>query len=303
MQKRRYQINKKATQSNLPAIIGQTTSFDLSVTAKDLPELSPELEKEIQESDFDGYENEGQSFPIVEIRQKDLEDTTTGNTIIRRGGFKIYDPIKGKDGDQLPDVPGDKGLFITILGDQASRVYFPVLNQPPTCRSFDAIEGNGKPGGHCLSCPVGQIQNGQRSKCTAQKNLLVYDHVSNAAYVLRLGPSGLTPYRNHKGLLARGKSRPAATLIVNVTSQYKAEPEPHYVPLFSVIDQLPVNVFIEMKAIRTKSDIRFDKTKQVVTGDEEQPEQQPDIPTGDPGNEVPPGVEPVQGQDNEPTLL
>ena len=140
---------------------------------------------------------------------------------------------------------------------------------------------------------MGQITNGQRGKCTAQKNILVFGHESRAAYALRLGPSGLSPWKRAKGLLkaVRGAAHlPMSTHLLKVTTKYEESPAPHFVPVFEVVGQVPFDFWIEtIKPIKKDSGLLI-RTVEVAT---DQPDDEHAPPTADQGNELPPGVEPV----------
>ena len=218
--------------------------------------LPAELQAELTDDDFDGYEEEGQCLPIVSIRQKDLKDEK-GKVLYPSGGFKMFDPVID---EPVPDVAGDMGIVVTLLADQNSRVYFADVNDDkPSCVSSDGTNGVGTPGILCATCSFGQIVDGRRGKCSAQKNVLVRDAANGAIYVLRLGPSGLTPYRNVKNLLKRMKLAPA-TMSIKLLSVFKAEPQPHYIPEFNVIGPVELETFREIKGLREQLRPSFKKT-------------------------------------------
>lgn len=226
----------------LPAKWGGST-FDLA--AVDGPQLPPELAEAVDESDSEGYQDDGGTYPIVKIRQKDLKDDK-GKVIAPAGGFEIYDSSLSK---QPPDVSGTDGLIVTIVADHNSRVYFETLtDKKPSCQSYDGVTGVGNPGGNCLHCPHGQIVDGKRGKCASQKNLVVYDHNGQAFYVLRFGPSGLKPLRNFKNLLGRSTPRiPLLAAVVRVVTVYNPEPAPHYIPGFEHIDFVSPDMLVQLR--------------------------------------------------------
>ena len=75
-----------------------------------------------------------------------------------------------------------------------------------------------------------------------------------------------------------------------------AEPAPHYVPHFTLLDVVGVDVFTNMKKFRHELTHNFTATVDVETSeDEHQETARPE--TNDPGGELPPGVTPVdQGE-------
>jgi len=276
---------------NLPAVIKGGGTFPTIAVDNAGLELDPELQAAINDEDYEGYEDDGQAYPIVEIRQKDAKDDK-GKTAAPAGGFKMYDPVLNGNSDQIPDVDGEKGLFLSILGDQSSRVYFPTVGETPSCRSLDGIRGEGTPGGDCAACPLSKMENGNRAKCKAQKNLFAYDHVGNRAYVLRLGPSGLTPWKNFKALMKR-LNVPVGAAVIKVTSLYVNEPAPHYVPVFASAATIPADKFIELRSLRKSAG--FVKAVEVVTDETPEAHEVQDTDY----EELPPDVEPVERANND----
>ena len=283
--------NKKA--ETLPATVDKG-SFDLTITGNGTaPEMNPELAGEIEDNDFDGYDSAQEALPIVSIRQKPLADEKSGNVLYNAGGFRIYDPVTVSSGRVIPD---QESLNITVLADQPSRVYWPQGNfDKPQCRSNDSKTGIGDPGVNCATCPKSQWVNGERPECTAQMNCLAYDHALQSCYILRLGRSALRPYTNFKATVKRignGIPAPLHTFQLTITTKYETEPAPHYLPVFQIERQIDIELFRRVKQLRQELNERMTRTVQVDTADDEHPAHN-DMPTADPGGELPPGVEPV----------
>lgn len=277
---------KKNKTETLPTIKEQT--FELSIPLGDNLILSEEIAKELTDDDFSGFEEEGQALPIVGIRQKPLQNKK-GQVTTQPGGFKMYDPVTH---DQDFEILDQEQLTVTFLLDQSSRVYFKQGVDKPLCRSADAKVGIGEPGGNCDLCELGQLQNGSRSECTSQKNVLVRDTLSGTCYVVRFGPSGLKPYRNIKNLIDRQKQNghkiPLSAFIVRIESEFKSDPQPHYIPKFTIVNMVSdLGLFNEIRQIRKDATGRFNTTIDVVTIDEEQVDSGPGTTPEMNGSEIP----------------
>lgn len=289
-------MTKKTDDKNLPAVTeGQT--FELTTLTDRALQLDPALLEEIDQTDTEGYEAPRQGLPIVSIRQKELKDPKTGDTMFQAGGFRIYDQIS-EAADQRPsDISGKAGLLVTILADQKSRVYFKDMNSDkPDCRSNDGKTGNPGIQGitDCSVCPLSQWHGSDRPACSSQMNLLVYDHALSGCYVLRLGRSGLRPYDQFKTIVRRGGNGtaiPYHALMVRVTTKYQPEPAPHYTPNFIVEKQVEIDDFRRMKSLRREMNDNLKRATEVDTVDEEH---HGGMNTADPGGEVPPGVDTVE---------
>lgn len=194
--------------------------------------VSKDLAEQFDEEDFEGYDAEEVSHPIIGIRQKDLLDAN-GNMLRPAGGFKMHNPVGGAD--KARDIDGDKGLVLTFLLDWPNRVYFKELgDKSPACSSPDGATGQGTPGGECAVCPLGQIVDKKRGKCSAQKSILSWDNVNETLYILQLGPSALRVYRDLKQQAPESMGVPLMALKVHVTTQRVIEPAPHYIPVFDI---------------------------------------------------------------------
>lgn len=272
-------LNPAENSANLPAV--PTGGFALT-TATGL-QLPAEIAAELSETDLQGYEAPTDTLPIVSIRQKELRGEN-GKILFPAGGFMMYDRIAEAEGTQIKDVDGEVGLAVTILGDQTSRVYFQSMeSKKPDCRSLDGITGQGTPGGNCAMCSLNQWSNGDRPKCTEQRNLLVYDHNVQGCYVLRLGRSGLSPYNLFKGLLKRTGIRVPHVLKVRVSSAYNAEPAPHFVPVFDIQSAFSADelaLLKKMQSLRTEMGVKLAKTVAVDTVDEEHPVSESNLTPG-----------------------
>jgi hypothetical protein len=279
------------SETNLPAIIKHGTPFAVAIPKV---ELDPELTAAITSEDYGGLEDDGQAFPIVTIRQKDVKTEDGRKLLHRAGDFRMYDPVAVTNNVEIPDVPGEPGLTITVALDQASRVYFSAMDAPVACRSNDGLTGQGKPGGKCSTCELNKLSpyyQGAQTTCKAQKNLLVFDHISKRPYVLRLGPSGLTIWKNFKTVFGQQKLPPIA-IVIQVTTKYVDDGKgQYYTPVFSIVATLPVETFMQMRQIKTDATVNMAKTVDIVIDDETN-----HVLTGDTGGDLPPGVEPVSNK-------
>lgn len=285
----------KMNDKNLPAVTGGQT-FNLIATSGAVP-MNPDLLKHVEKADFKGYTAARETLPIVSIRGKELKNEK-GKIVCEAGNFKIYDSVTADDGDmQIPDISGP--LMYSILADQPNRVYWPEGDfGKPHCKSLDGFVGVGAGSGDCATCPLGQFKaKGERPDCTSQISVLVYDHALQGCVVFRVGRGGLKSYTNFMAMLERtGRvdkhtAYPAYSFLVEVTSFYESEAEvPYFRPAFKVLGQIDTDLFMRLKNMRQEMNETLYRTVEVDTPDEEHPAH--DIPTGDPGGEVPPTSKP-----------
>jgi hypothetical protein len=254
--------------------------------------IDPEVAALISDEDFAAYEQTDQALPIVEIRQKEVKNEK-GRVVTDAGGFKMYDPVSGDN--QPVDIPADKGLYVTIMADQGSRVLFDSDNNV-SCRSMDNKVGVGNPGGACHQCVWNRFSfdnrasgRDERKWCKQQDNLLVMDHQSGFPYVFRLAPSGLSIYKRFKQACLRDRVLPMA-VVTHIEVEYKTDPKPHYVPKFTIVGKVPVDVYMEIKSVRDSAGTRLDATAGVDTDIDDMEDTST---VGDHGGDLPEGVEPV----------
>jgi hypothetical protein len=233
--------------------------------------IDPEAAALITAEDMEGYESIESRIPIVRIRQKEVKDEQ-GRILLPAGGFSIYDKTAKANNITIPDVDGQTGLLLSILKDQRARVYWKDVNDArPMCKSLNGHTGDGDPGGACASCPLSKFDNktNTRPKCSANWNLLVFDHSSNGSYVLNLGPSGISPYETFKDLIERTARKmkmsvPLHLLKIKVTTMYKTEPQPHFIPVFTRVGGNDATVFEVLQALRAEIQMqRVDTTEAV----------------------------------------
>ena len=295
----------KKEEKELAVIPADYQTFDLAVD--DGPALPADIAATIDDADLEGYEEVGDALPYVTIRQKEESDDK-GKLLYRPGGFRFRDRLTN---DIIHDADGDKGLIVSILADKKSRVWFEKLNDAqPKCKSFDGDLGQGDPGGDCVRCPLNQWIRGERPTCAEQINLLCMDHTLMIAYVLNLGRSGLRPYNDFKALLKRRKTKvgndyyrvPIHYYCFRITTQFVKDPSPHYVPVFTIVNDLDKPAIEMMKEYRAKMDRRFIRTVETVqASDDDDPNRPIDTDFRDVGNnsEVPPGVTRVETDDDK----
>lgn len=248
-----------------------------------LVKLDDEARADIGSDDWEGYEEPREALPIVTIRQKDKKDDS-GLHIAEAGGFKCHDIIA-----DATDVSGETGLTISVILDQKSRIYWEQDNfDAPACRSRDWKTGIGNPGGNCLICPLSQWKsNGERPDCADEINLLCYDHNQKNFYVVTLKRSGLKAYNTLKVLLKRSEV-PIHFVRLVLKTEYRPDPQPHFVPIFEVLGTLDATMRAKMKELRKKLSATFGKTIDVAaTHDQENGYSRPE------SSELPEGVTPV----------
>lgn len=294
--------NKNGNNAGLPVLASNYKTFPAVVNTS-MPEIDDEVLEQIDESDAEGYEATQERLPFVSIRQKDLKDAK-GKVIRSAGHFRISD----KACPDMPDADGEKGLVVTVLADQSSRVYWPNLtDDKPSCKSNDGRVGMGEPGGDCATCKHGQWkQDGTRPDCAQHINLCCYDHTVKRAYIVNIGRSGLRPWNDFKAILkhntvsVKGKTFPVPIhfMEIRITVAYVQEPSPHYVPVFTLVNSLSGTMVAMMKQYRSELGTAISKTIDAVDAVDEENGNDTDNGADPPEfNELPEGVEPVNHAD------
>lgn len=249
MAEKKKDVFDEAIENN-KALAIPTQSFNLSIGG-DAFAVSPELMAEVGAEDFAGYDASRAALPIVSIRQKDLKDTK-GAMVAPAGGYRIYDPVTAASGITIPD---QTELTVTFLTEQGSRTLWKQGNMgDPDCKAPDGIFGIGDPGGECAKCPMSQWIDNKRPQCNSDANVLTYDHGSGVCYVVRFGRSGLKPWNFFKELVKRLASgqMPIHGMVVKMTTQYNAEPAPHYIPVITIVGQVGIEKFRLFKQFRVE---------------------------------------------------
>ncbi len=261
--------------------------------------MNPELAELMDESDQNGFEPPTTGLPRVQIRQKELRDKESGKKVVAgAGGFRIYDPVSQSAGVQTPDVDGEVGLILTPVLDGTSRVYWPSLNDPkPSCKSLDGKFGQGNPGGECATCPMNQWVDGERPACNQQQNVLVYDWAMRTCYVFQLGRSALRPWSLFKAAVDR-TGQPLHSFKIRVTSSYKSEPQPHFVPVFELGDQIDLESFKRIREVRQSWRGAYNEAVEADESPDNGNVHDTTYDDGDGGGEgeLPEGVTPVNGE-------
>lgn len=239
---------------SVPALATGYKSFIIPVNNDALAQLPEEVVAEIPDDDNEFYESPRGGLPFVAIRQKDFKDEK-GNLVYPAGGFKYQNVDM-----EVPDADGVTGLAVSIIADQASRVYWRNLTDDrPSCKSIDGKVGAGDPGGKCEVCPLAQWgADGKAPECSAQMNLFCFDHSIGGTYVVSLGRSALKPYNTYKNILKRNKVRSARGLVsvpmafvkTLISTEYRQEPAGHYVPAFRILESLNLEMVRMVKNIR-----------------------------------------------------
>ncbi|MCK5613765.1 hypothetical protein KAR91_68505 [Candidatus Pacearchaeota archaeon] len=250
-------MTKKQTE-NLPAVV-----LDRFVIPIDETPVAVELAALMNEGDTKGFEEAVSSIPYIRIAQKDLKDEGSGDVLIPAGGFRM----DLRSVPDIPDVDGQEGLILTVCFDQNVRTYWKDLNDThPACRSGDRIKGEGEPGGYCLNCPLSVWGSGKSGPtgpgdCKNEIKLFCLDHNTlGMFYIFTLGPSGLRPYDDLKQAVSRQKvpiakkqvSIPLFYKKIHVKTQYKLEPQGHYIPLFTIVGDVTPEQAKEIKSLRSK---------------------------------------------------
>ena len=280
--------SKKTTQT-LPANSKLAETFALTTPNDPTFKISKELAAEITDDDFDGYSEESQTLPIVEIRQKELRGDDK-KVIYPMGGIGIYDPVGG-DGPPPKDL---NEITVSILADQPARVFFAKIGagEKPACQSGDAIVGVGDPGGVCDTCYLNRFAKRKEGDqplpekyCKEQRMVLSRD-VSGLCYILRFGPSALKPYGSLKAIIKRQNISTAAA-IVRMTTEFRDDKGQYYVPIFTVIGTVSdlensKEVWAEIKELRKEAKRYFVKSFDASVADDDKP--------ASTNSELPPGA-------------
>ena len=297
---------------NLPAL--PSTTFLMPAPKM---EIDPALLAEITSADMEGFSTPRDVLPIVSIRQKEVRSENGRTVLIPAGGFKMYDSVAKALETNVQDVEGD--LIVSLLRDQDGRTYWKDLDAAkPDCKSINGKIGVGNPGGQCIDsqglpvCPKAQWTKHPdtgadiRPECSAEVNLLAYDHTLQSCYVLRLGRSGIKPYSDFKKLVARGikgQQIPLPFLKVRISTRYETEPQPHFVPRFGIEGAIDKPTLDKFRILREDQSV-LAKTAEVVTEDEEHPKVHTGKVTVPGASELPDDVTPISndnaGQDDLP---
>jgi len=226
---------------------------------------------QVEDEDFEPPTHvEAPIVPFIQIRQKPLVGES-GETLRNPGGFRVSD-----QGD--PDLEDTNILYLAILDNRVSRVYFESLNDTqPTCKSSDGLKGSrpreGDRFGQCATCTLSFFGDG-RPACREGRNVIAFDLLRERFVVYTFSPSGLKPWRGYqdvlrhyareKGLAREDGSVPYVghLLRTRVSVRHEKKPAPHFVPEFSVDGELSADVQAAMREARRQAKVEADRMLQ-----------------------------------------
>lgn len=246
---------------NLPAV--PTKSFELA-TSIDIPnqDIAPELAAKFTPEDFEGHSETFDSLPFVTIRQKELVERGTGNILANPGSFRMSDPVF----DKTTDVDGRKGLCVFLLIDTPCRVFFESSgDKKPLCKSSNAVDGTGSPGGVCRNCKLNRFHPDNKNRdltnvklCKEGRLILAYDPNLQGCYLLQFTPSGIKPYDQYKKAVKKLYSdTPFFMRKTLITTVYEEVPNGHYRPNFEIIGVGDDALYELMKGFKAEASERF----------------------------------------------
>jgi len=230
-------------------------SHDLSVLPKDT----------FDEQDFEGYSDSDITMATyISIRQKELRDDDSGKVISEAGGFKIHNSSFSSP------PPDEKQILGVIVGSaMRARQYWKQGDDMPSCHSIDGVFGSEH--GECMRCKY--FPQGRKPKPDDCKSspILLLAHQDLGLCVMRFTGSAVMPLNKYITSLNReGKKQgftclPPHAVATLFSTKYKAEPQPHYVPV------LKVAMILDMKAINDMKDLR-EQAKRMIAQSRHEPD-------------------------------
>lgn len=119
--------------------------------------------------------------------------------------------------------------------------------EEPLCRSRDAVNGVGDPGGSCASCSFAAWNDDDKPECA-----LVYDFVgldaTGAPFLFSVSRTGIKPARNFIAAAQRRKKPLYYTGCV-LTLRKETKPATFYVPVFKRVGVTALETWPELEAV------------------------------------------------------
>lgn len=240
-------------------------------------ELAPPVESAVtryvpDEDDFVGPAHpEKDPTVYVVIRQKPEADQQTGKMLVEPGGLCFNDPVHADRADA-------KELIVSILDYRQIRVFFEPDATKPTCKSNDAIHGSRPREGNkyetCATCILSMwdiTPENRRPACKEGRALAVVSLDSNELFLFQFTPSGIKPFSTYMAYLKQkakdeGWTRDGQAAYIGhlratrIKPEYRADPQPHYVPAFEDMGWVPATLFPILRAARRDAMGTMDKT-------------------------------------------
>lgn len=133
---------------------------------------------------------------------------------------QIKNPASGTQVWSLQAVDGEyaaKTFKAVIAMSLMARRYYETSydenpNQPPTCQSYDCIEGIGNPGGYCEECPMNEWHKGEPGKaCREERKLIIMRTNSLVPAVLNIPVTSIENLNRYIQRIAGGGFRADGT--------------------------------------------------------------------------------------------
>lgn len=119
-----------------------------------------------------------------------------------------------------------RALYMAIYDARREDVH-------PDCISDDGMIGTGEPGGQCAFCSYSQWQEGERRSppaCKTYLKVLIAPSAGGFPLLLRLPPTGLSPFRQYRNLLAASGLSLRRVITRFALEVRKGEPSARIVP-------------------------------------------------------------------------
>lgn len=246
---------------NLPAVPAGTFNIQASKLVQETP---AELANALDEEDKAYLSRRTDALPIIMLRGKEKKDDR-GKIIAEAGNFFLYHRLI----DDIPDVPGETGLLLTFALEKMTRIFF--REDKVACRSFDAIMGQGEPGGSCGTCPLSQwVKKEDGSNvvpCNELLNLLAYDWIAGQWQMIQWKRTSLFRYRDFETIQKIARV-PIYYCKIHVTSQFVPDAVyPYYTTEFRRVAILDDKERAMIKDARKKHGELFADTSANVTAE------------------------------------
>jgi hypothetical protein len=215
---------------------------------RDLPErvaagVNPPAEKYAREY----IPDEELPMPRIQIVQKDTDDLAAGVFL----------------NTQTEETFAE--LECILLGVRRGRIRWDSTLKnmdEPLCRSRDAVNGVGDPGGPCIKCPKAEWRNGDKPECA-----LVYDFIgvdaTGAPFLLSVKRTGIKPARNFIAAAQRRK-KPLYYTGCRLTLRKQTKPADYYVPVFKREGDVSQDQWNELEAILAQVEAAMERAPEAA---------------------------------------
>lgn len=156
-------------------------------------------------------------------------------------------PGLGEEPELVSEVEG------VILTQHAYRVYYSKTfeqtkgKEPPDCRSYDLIHGEGDPGGECATCPFAQWGSGKTPNsqaCSMRRRVFILRKDEMLPMVITLTPVNVRALRNYGVKLMNKKQLELQHVVTKVKMETATSKNGYDYArvIFSLVDVLPPDV-------------------------------------------------------------